>query len=167
MKKLYVVCIILLVFTVFGSSLVFAQKPNFTGNWKMNKDKSELGMLAEMIIDIKLKIEHEGVNFKTISNSNTTMQGEMTQEFSYTTDGKEIKNTDAQGNPMTSVAKWKDNVLVINTNVESPMGNAEIIVEYSFSEDKKVLIMKQTINNPAMPDPIEFTVVLDKYTPKK
>ena len=165
MKKLYVVCIILLVFTVFGSSLVFAQKPNFTGNWKMNKAKSDLGMYAEAIIDIKLKIEHEGVNFKTVSTSNTTMQGEVTQEFSYTTDGKEIKNTDAQGNPMTSVAKWKDNVLVINTTVESPMGSAEIKVEYSLSEDKKQLNMNQNINSPM--GEVVFKVVLDKYTPEK
>ena len=69
MKKLYVVCVILLTFIVLSSSLVFAQKPNFTGNWKMNKEKSDLGMYAEAIIDIKLKVEHEGVNFKTVSTS--------------------------------------------------------------------------------------------------
>ena len=67
-----------------------AAKPDFSGEWKMNMTKSDLGQMP-MPDKYEMKVEHKEPEVKT-----TTVQagqmGERTTEAVYKTDGTETTN---------------------------------------------------------------------------
>src|SRR5262249_42597032 len=86
-------------------------KTNFSGEWKMNAEKSDFGPMPAPE-KMSQKVEHADPNLKITSNQ-VGAQGEVTLETKYTTDGKECINT-IRGNEMKSTAKWDGETLVIN-----------------------------------------------------
>ena len=145
------------------STASYGQKVNFSGDWKLNMDKSELGMAAGQIVGVTMKVEHKDADLKLNQTVNTTMAGEQVQDMSFIIDGKEQKTTDPQGNEFIYTGKWVEKVVVVEAEAESAMGPTSIKLEFSLSEDKKILNMTQNVNNGAM----VLKLVFDKYTPKE
>jgi hypothetical protein len=126
--------------------LVFAQggKPDFSGTWNLDKEKSEMGggpgggprMAApSMTIDhkdpelmIKRKLEVQGE--------------ERTQELKYTTDGKPNTNQGFRGRTINSKTTWEGSKLVTEATRETPQGTIETKEIYSLSEDGKILTIE-------------------------
>lgn len=75
---------------VLFSSVAIAQKVNYSGEWKLNEDKSELGYDFSLAPS-SLSITHakKTLDMKSVSN----MQGqELVSESHFTLDGKEVEN---------------------------------------------------------------------------
>ncbi len=127
----------------------FAQdKPNFTGDWKLNKAKSELGMMADRIPeDFVIKVEHKDPELKIV---NPGMRG-GTQESKITTDGKQtVSKRQGQMGEVTakSVAKWDGEALTVTTNVEMGNNTMDQSERWTLAKDGKTLTIQRKSSTP-------------------
>ena len=115
------------------SSIISAQtKPDFSGAWKMNREKSKFEAI-ENIRDIVNKIEHKEPNFSE-SITVTSTDGDQTIEGKYTTDGKEAAVEFPSGSAKAT-AKWEGDALTVEWKTEG--GNFRR--KYTLSADGKTL----------------------------
>ncbi len=116
---------------------VFADdaKPNFSGTWKMNVARSQPGAMApDSRTDI---IDHKDPAIKE-SISASSSQGDWQMEISYTTDGKDAKNT-IMGGDFTTKAHWEGNALIVDTKGSTDNGDMTVHGKYELSDDGKTL----------------------------
>jgi len=93
----------------------FAAKPDFTGTWKLNEAKSEIGE-GRFRPSATLEVKQDKTNL-TVVRTRTGRDGqERKMESVYSLDGKE-KTTSGEQRTKTSTAKWSEdgNSLVINS----------------------------------------------------
>ena len=143
----------LFVIMAAASVAMAADKPDFTGDWKMDADKSSFGQMPPPA-SILAKIDH-----KDPALSITTTQNDQTQTFKYSTDGKETTNS-MMGNEMKSKAVWEGKTLVIASVAN--MGGVDLKVDskYSLSDDGKTLT--QALKIAAPQGEFEMSIVLVK-----
>ena len=84
---------------VLSSATVLAP-PNFTGEWKLNEGKSELGQFARAAKKIKVEsVDAQGISFERTS---TNQDGaEVVRKEKLTFDGKEVESTGGFANSKT------------------------------------------------------------------
>ena len=178
MKKYFLFVFALVGLGIIIGELALAQELDFTGNWKINENKSDFSSLGipGYMPDMKLEIVQDGVNIQVKTIIETPYDDVITV-YKYTTDGKECKN---HGNKyeLTSICNWKDNILIIKGEREGARsssigGNAQgsieyftfdIIEKYSLSENKKILTVLQQFETPDGEKNI--TMVFDKVEKK-
>ncbi len=132
-------------------------KPNFTGDWKLNSEKSDFGPMPPPD-SMSLKIDHEDPNLK-VATTQSGAQGEMSYEAKYTTDGKESTNTIG---PMEakSIANWEGDNLLINTKLAGNGMDLELKSKWTLSEDGKHLTNTVHIVSPQ--GEFDLSYVFDK-----
>jgi hypothetical protein len=109
-------------------ALSAAPKPDFTGTWKLNLEKSDLGGIP--ISALVVSIQHKDPEFKY--NVKGTVNGEDVEESeTFTTDGK--SSQDSHGNTVTS--HWDGAVLV--SDVVAPDGSPAYTSRMALSADGK------------------------------
>jgi hypothetical protein len=99
--------------------LVSAQpgdKPNFSGEWKLNLEKSNFGALPPPT-SMTRKIVHAEPSM-TIDEVQVSPLGEQTTTRSYKTDGSAMTFM-VNGATVNGSAKWVKNVLEVLSNVET------------------------------------------------
>jgi hypothetical protein len=132
----------------FCSSIIAAQtKPNFSGVWKMNREKSKFpAMFPAMgnIRDVVSKIEHKEPNFSE-SMTITGVDGDRTVEVKYTTDGKEttMKLPYLTGS-VKATAKWEGDALTVEGKAEE----FNVRGKYTLSADGKTLTKAGHLSTP-------------------
>jgi hypothetical protein len=110
-------------------SIAWAQtKPNFSGTWKMNREKSKFEAL-DNIRSIIVKIEHKEPHFSE-SVTVTSGGGGFTVEGNYTTDGKESEVESPSG-ALKATAKWEGDALIVEWKNE----RFHVIRKYTLSAD--------------------------------
>ncbi len=143
-----------------SAALFAADKPNFTGEWKLNKAKSDLGMMADRMPEtFVVKISHED---PTITIAQPGMGGRA-QENKLSTDGKEsvMKRETPNGEvTIKSTAKWDKDALAVKTNMSFSQGEMEQSDKWTLSEDKKVLTIQRKMSSPM--GEMEMKQVLEK-----
>src|SRR5579862_9886551 len=93
-----------------------AARPDFSGDWKMNPSRSSFAPLPAPD-SMARKITHHDPQLKIVTTQ--TGQGhDSVTELSYTTDGKECKNT-IRGQEVTGTARWDGDKLVIASKRQS------------------------------------------------
>ncbi len=136
------------------ASFVAAQtKPNLSGTWKMNPQKSKFtGGGPDGLL---IKMEHKEPAFAE-DWSLSTQNGERTFQAKYTTDSKETEQ-DVMGRTAKTNAKWEGDALVIEWKAEAGLFKRKI----TLSADGKTLTMmvSQSGNSGEVR---EETVVFDK-----
>ena len=151
-RKVFLYCVAAL------ATVALAQaKPNFSGEWKLNVEKSNFGPMPAPE-KMSMKIDHKDPSMK-VSQSQSGPQGDMTFDASYSTDGKETSNTFG---PMTakSTAKWEGETLVIDTKLETGGGELTIKGKWTLSADGKQMTNNSHIVSPQ--GEIDVVYVLDK-----
>jgi len=134
--------------------IVAAQtKPDFTGSWKMNREKSKFERGGPDAILIKIDHKEPAL---TEEWSMSTRNGERSFQAKYATDGKET-DQEVMGRPAKTSAKWEGNALVI----EFKTGEGFFKRKITLSADGKT-ITKTVTHSPDGGDPMEDTVVLEK-----
>ena len=127
-------------FTLSG----FAQKPDFSGTWKLNESKSKLG--AEFSMAPGTLIISQDRNTLT-SESIADFQGqEFRQKNTYKLDGSESKNEGWQGMELVSIANWIEDgkSVEIKTTVEM-MDGGELTITQTFGMDGENLVVENAL----------------------
>jgi hypothetical protein len=128
-------------------------KPNFTGDWTLDREKSELGEPGPApgggrgrgrgmgmgsfsfthegdVLVVKRKVEFQGE--------------ERTFESRHTTDDKENVNEGFRGNSIKSKTRWEGAKLVTESVMETPNGTRETKETRSLSADGKTMTIEMT-----------------------
>lgn len=104
-------------FAAVCSAHTFRQSTNFSGDWTLNAQKSELGEMAARV-PTKLKVTQSADALTTERTSNFNGEERKTTE-KITLDGKESENTVFGNSKKKSIAKWENNgqTLHLNSNI--------------------------------------------------
>lgn len=132
-----------------------ADKPNFSGDWKMNAAKSDFGQLPPPTSFVR-KIEHSDPSLIIVedqaaggANSTTTRK--------LTTDGK-TSGLELNGMAATCSAAWDGADLIATTALDSV--GLKFTDRMSLSADRKLLTSKVKIASPQ--GDAELTLVFDR-----
>ncbi|MGB9610235.1 MAG: hypothetical protein ACPL7M_04625 [Bryobacteraceae bacterium] len=155
MRRLFVAAA-LAAFCVFG--LAAAEKPNFSGVWKLNNAKSDFGPMPAGPEKFERTIDHKDPSLKM-----TTVQAfqgqERTNDVEYTIDGKE-KTIETPMGPVKVTPVWKGDNLEITVSREIQGNQIKSVETWSLSEDGKTLTVKTDISTPQGDFALKF--VMDK-----
>ena len=125
------------------------EKPNFTGTWKLDKEKSEMGTREGYgrfrggMFD-SLVIEHNEPTLIIKRKMNLPTAEERTVESKYTTDGKSNSNEGFRGMTSKSKTHWEEHKLITESTMETEMGIMEIKEVRSLSSDGKTMTVEVT-----------------------
>lgn len=148
---------ILLGLLLCSTAAVAADKPDFSGNWKLNTEKSEFGPMPKPEkADYTIVHKDPQLNVKSTA---VTQMGEVTNEVKITTDGKEFINN-MHGQEVKGTAKWEGKTLVVTQKLD--MQGTEIVVEqkWTLSEDGKSIAQDVSISTPQ--GELKQKAILDK-----
>ena len=121
-------------------------RPNFSGRWRMVKDKSDFGGFAVPDVIVRV-IEHHDptLNVHTIQTTGTKTS---ISDVSYLTDGSESNNI-INGRPAVSKSFWYGPALTIRTTMKNSKDEDEVIEDrYEISDDGQTLTTSSHINTP-------------------
>ena len=124
-----------------------SSKPNFTGEWKLNVEKSDFGMLFAPK-SATVKIEHKDPALK-LSDVETNEQDETTKiDSSYTTDGRECKGTIiATRYPVKGTWKLEGKELSFTGAGTTSGVTFEIQEKWELSEDGKTIVISRHLSS--------------------
>jgi hypothetical protein len=134
-----------IVFVVAIAALPAAAKPNFSGSWKLDADRSDFGPQPPPS-KMNRTIKHADPEL-SYTTSQDGPQGEMTTETKVSTDGKEFTNQ-MMGMDIKGTATWEGDVLKISNKLD--LGGNEVLIEekWSLSEDGNTLTSNLLIKSP-------------------
>ena len=132
-------------------NIVLAQdeKPNFSGIWKLDKEKSEMGTSEEGgrfrggMFD-SLVVEHKEPKLTIKRKIHLPSGAERTVESKYTTDGESNTNEGFRGMTNKSKTRWEEEKLVTESTIETQMGIRETKEVRSLSADRKTMTIEMT-----------------------
>jgi hypothetical protein len=132
-----------LLFTLFviAATAVAGDKPDFSGRWKLDLDKSSFGAMPPPATMIRT-VDQKG---PTIEIDNALTGPDMSLTFQYSTDGKETTNT-FMGSDFKSKANWDGKMLVIRNYL--PDGQLASTNKWTLSDDGKTFTDVWSISSP-------------------
>ena len=133
------------------------QAPNLSGTWELDVAQSSFGMMqgpskATMVI------EHQDPALK-ITNTQVSARGERTLTSSFTTGGKESRNTGGMGGEVVSTLKWEGATLTSAAKTQIQGNDVSIAEKWAVSSDGKTLTINRTMQAPMMPEPMAMKLV--------
>lgn len=134
-----------------------ADKPDFSGSWKMDADKSVFGPMPPPT-SLTRKIDHKEPAV-SVEEARSSPQGDMNNTLKYSTDGKETTNS-IMGNEIKSKAVWEGKTLVITSAANFGGTDYKLVDKWTLAEDGKTLTDVQAISAPQ--GDFELTWVLIK-----
>ena len=138
-------------FTVVAlSAMTLLAGPNFSGAWKLNLAKSDLGPAPAPEFMIRTITHNDPV--LQISNHQKGARGEATTILKYTTDGKPAENTNP---PSKGTVKWDGDKLVVDSVRDFQGAELKSHDVWTLSADGKTL----TVNSHAVVPQGEFDLV--------
>ena len=139
MKRL---CLLLLAVAV--AALAQDGKPNFSGTWELQLDKSDFGPLPGPQSQTTM-IEHKDPKLKITVNAKTA-QGEQSSLRNLTTDGQENTN-EVSGRTWKSKTRWEEKELVTETSFEVQGNKVQIKDRWKLSDDGKGMTIDRTLSS--------------------
>lgn len=117
-----------------------ADKPNFTGTWKLDASKSDFGQMNAPE-KMERDIDHKDPVIK-VKTTQSTPNGDRTMETSYTLDGKEQKQENPRG-VVLYTPKWDGDIVMIDSkrtmNVQGQQVEITGFERWSLSADGKTM----------------------------
>jgi hypothetical protein len=135
----------LFVIAAAASIAMAADKPDFSGNWKLDADKSVFGPMPPPT-SLTSKIDHKDPDL-AVTTSQSGPQGDRTDTMKYSTDGKETINS-MMGNDVKSKAVWQEKTLVITSNANLGGADVKFTSKFTLSDDGKTLTQLLSISAP-------------------
>jgi len=146
--------ILALALTTLSWSAAAQQRPNVSGTWKMNPEKSSFERGGPKALTVKF--EQQGGTLTEALTINPEQGEERTINLTYTLDGKESVQK-VNGQDMKAMAKWEADYLLIEFKNDEGFSFTRRI---TLSADKKTMTMGVTQVNPG--GTANDTVVLEK-----
>jgi hypothetical protein len=129
-----------------GQAPAAPAKPDFSGRWRMVKDKSDFGGFTAPDIVVRV-VEHRDptLNVHTVQTSKGKTS---TVDVSYFTDGSQTTNT-MSGRDAVSKAFWDGPALVIRTTTKNSKGEDQGVEDrWELSEDRETLTISSHVTTP-------------------
>ena len=134
----------LLVLCLALAALAQDGKPNFSGTWELQVEKSDFGPLPGPKAQTNV-VEHKDPKLKVATTAKTD-QGDRTTVRNFTTDGEE--NTNQLGNgTLKSRAHWVENALVVEGTLEVQGNKVQIKDRWQLSDDAKTLTVARLLSS--------------------
>jgi hypothetical protein len=114
-----------------------ADKPNFSGDWTLNMDKSNLGPMPPPQ-SMTRKVEHNDPSMTMTQATVGSPQGDQTFTLKISTDGKETTN-EMMGTQAKTKATWEGDTLVINVVLEVQGTEVKLTEKWSLTDGGKTL----------------------------
>lgn len=125
---------------------VFGQdRPDFSGEWKLNAAKSDFGM-GQAPEKLLFKIDHKDPDFK-LTQTVAGPQGEMTNDQTLVIDGKEQTRTSPRGE-VKFTPKWVGKQIIVDQKLKIQDNDITIKETWSMADDKKSLIVTRQVQSP-------------------
>lgn len=136
-----------LLFFVFAWVTVAAERPDYSGRWRMVKEQSDFGQFVAPDMVVRVVEEHGStMNVHTVQ---TRDKKTSYSDVSYFTTG-EISTNSMSGRDATSKAFWDGDTLVIRTDTKDSKGQDEHIVDrWDLSPDRQMLTISSHIETVA------------------
>jgi hypothetical protein len=147
-----------LIIAALSSIALAADKPNFSGDWKMNAAKSNFGPVPAPATFTR-KVMHAEPSLTIEDTQTGTAAGDQHDSRTYTTDGKEIAYQ-ANGMDLKSAATWDGDALQIDTKASIQGTDVVIKDKITLGDDGKT--MTDAVHIAAPQGEIDVTVVFDK-----
>ncbi len=149
---------------VFGAGIASASgapSTDFTGDWKINVEKSDFGMLFAPKT-AAVKITQEGATIK-LAESETNAQDETNRvESTLTTDGTQCAGTlIATHYPVTGVMAWSNGSLTFDGGGSSGGVNFKVHEDWALSADKGTITITRHFSSAR--GSTDQTLVLEKH----
>jgi hypothetical protein len=136
---------------------VAADKPDFSGNWKLNTEKSDFGPMPKPQ-KVEYVIAHKDPQL-SVKSTAVTQTGEVSNEVKMTTDGKEFTNT-LHGQEIKGTAKWEGQVLIVTQKIDMQGTELVVVQKWTMADDGKSISQEVTFSGPQ--GELKQTAVLDK-----
>jgi hypothetical protein len=130
---------------VCSLTLLAADKPDFSGNWKLNVDKSDFGSMPKPD-KADYVIVHKDPEM-SVKSTVVSSQGERTNDVKYLTDGTEFSNT-MFGQEVKGTAKWDGKTLIVTQKIDMQGTPATIVSKWTLSDDGKTITQEVTFSGP-------------------
>jgi hypothetical protein len=137
-------------------------KPDFSGEWKLNIDKSNFGPLPPPESETRT-IEHVDPSFSIKQVRVGGGMGDFTTEMKYTTDGKESVNKIETPNgalEIKTTMNWEGKALIVKSKFNIQGMDMTSEGHWELSEDGKTLTMNDKLSTPQ--GDFEMSQVFDK-----
>jgi hypothetical protein len=110
MKKLFSkqLLVLLLAPALLSSFIAFTEKANFSGEWKLNEGKSELGEFGGRFAARTIKVEQKEEAITISKTAPSFNGGDNTTTETLSFDGKESETTVFGNSKKKSTLKWSD-----------------------------------------------------------
>jgi hypothetical protein len=147
-----------LIMAALASIALAADKPNFSGDWKMNAAKSNFGPIPAPATYTR-KVTHAEPSI-TIENTQTgTAMGDQHDTRTYTTDGKEI-SYQANGADVKASISWDGNALLINS--KASIQGMDILIKDTITLADDGRTMTDAVHVASPQGDIDLALVFDK-----
>jgi len=123
------------VFFVAGATTLTAQqKPDFSGEWKLNRQASTLSpAVAAAAQSGILRIEHREPKFA--AQQTIVLDGKpFESKFELLTDGREVATTDDRGRRTVSTLRWDAEALVATWRIQGTAAEVAISFRYELED---------------------------------
>jgi hypothetical protein len=141
--------------TILAGTVAAADKPNFSGDWKMNATKSNFGPIPGPTSIVR-KVTHAEPSLVIVEEQQGDMGTQATTR-KYTTDGKDM-TFESSGAMVRGTAVWDGNTLVL-TSVVDAIG-VTFTDKMSLSPDGRTLT--STVHIASAQGDLDVVVVFDK-----
>ena len=121
------------VFLAGAMTAIAQQKPDFSGEWKLNVQASTLSpIVAPVAQSGVLRIEHHEPRFA--AHQAIVLDGKpFESKFDLLSDGREVV-TDGGGRRIVSTLRWDGDALVFTTRIQSPDSEMTISFRYELQD---------------------------------
>lgn len=152
----------LIMVMLFGMAAVLAAvepKPNFSGEWKMNAEKSDFGPLPAPKSRTD-KIDHQEPNLKIV-RTQASLQGESVSELNCTTDGRECAS-EIRGVSLTLkvTVRWDGDALAFDSQGTFNESVVQIKEKWMLSQDGNTITISRRLAS--QQGEAHQTIVLEK-----
>jgi hypothetical protein len=148
---------VLLSLTLYSVAALAADKPDFSGTWKLNVAKSDFGPMPKPE-RVEYVLAHKDPEL-IVKSTAVTQSGEVTNESKIITDGTEFTN-ELRGQQITGTAKWEGKTLVVTRKTTMQGTDLVLVQRWTLAEDGKSIAQEVSITTPQ--GELQQKVVLDK-----
>ena len=145
----------LLLVAALAGTAAAAEKPNFSGEWKMNAAKTNFGPLPPPTSIVR-KVTHAEPALSIVEEQQGDL-GTQNTTRKYTTDGKDT-SFESNGAEVKGSAVWDGNVIVVTSSVDAV--GLKFIDRMTLSDDGRTLTSVVHIASPQ--GELDITIEFDK-----
>ena len=135
-----------------------ASKPDFSGEWRLNLERSEFSPQPAPK-KLTQTIAHKDPQLKVTVLEISPLDQEVTQDLTYSTNGKETANS-VLGSVVKSTVKWEGEELSLDSRAEFGGRTVTIKDRWRLAEKGTTLIVTRHLEGIA--GTFDQTIVLDK-----